>query len=780
MDPLLEQFLIESKDLLQEISERFLQLEDSPDDEELINELFRLVHTLKGNSGLFKFPEMTKVLHASEDLLEGVRAGRIKYSTEVADLLLDTMDFVSMLCDEIEAEGDIKNDYAEKASKLSASLRGLIGETNNNDSQLPLTEKSSIGRISVEDLSELSGDLRKKIEDILKDGRSVYHINYVPSDDCFYHGDDPFYLVRQVPELLWCGVETKEKWPELVALDAYRCNLIFKIISTSSLDTLKEHFRYVMECVDIVAIEKKGVQQRVVSQEGTSEATAVEGILYKVLSTQRLILSLQGDSRWSEGKIRAVVKTLVSCCRFLGRDELVPELTRSLDMAIEMHSASPVIEWFDKHMAPCCYDYGKHLQEKKSSGAGEGSPPNRQETSHREKVVSKVLKVNHSKINTLMNLVGEMVVAKNVLPFLASKAEDVYGVRSLGRELKSYYATLNRIVEEMQDAVMKISMVPISSVFRKFPRLVRDIAHRLGKKVELIIEGEETEVNKDIVESLADPLIHIIRNSLDHGIEPPQERTSVGKAPQGTLIIRAVQDSDRVRIEVSDDGRGIDPEKIKNKAYEKGIIDESTLERLTDKEAINLIMTPGFSTAEEVSDLSGRGVGMDVVKNMVERVKGDLQILSEPGKGTKVVLSLPLSMAVTNVMIVMSDGRRFGVPMDTVVETVMVPEKDVINIKDKKATILRDSVMPLFSLKELLHLDGSQKVNDRGELAVLVVSTPSGNAGIVVDDFRETTDVILKPLDGVLSRISIYAGTALLGDGSVLMVLNPKELLRWQ
>ncbi len=390
---------------------------------------------------------------------------------------------------------------------------------------------------------------------------------------------------------------------------------------------------------------------------------------------------------------------------------------------------------------------------------------------------AKTLKVDQVKVDRLMNLIGEMVVAKNAIPYLASRAENVFGVRELSREIKAQYAVINRISEEMQDAIMQVRMMPVSFVFQRFPRLVRDTSRRLGKEVNLVLEGQETAADKNIIESLGDPLVHIVRNSLDHGLEMPNVRLALGKPALGTLKIIAKQESDRVVIEISDDGKGIDPAVIKQKAYQKGLIDEAALDRITDQEAINLVFAAGLSTAEAVSDLSGRGVGMDVVRTAVERVNGNITLDSVKGVGTTLRLSLPLSMAVTNVMTIASSGQMFGVPMDMVVETVRVPSSHVRLIKQRQATVLRGRIVPLLSLNSLLGLAAPPLVNDDDELAALVVRVGDDNVGLLVDEFHGTADIILKPLLGVLSSLRAYAGSALMGDGSVLMVLNLKELL---
>ena len=385
--------------------------------------------------------------------------------------------------------------------------------------------------------------------------------------------------------------------------------------------------------------------------------------------------------------------------------------------------------------------------------------------------------MDQEKIDRLMNLIGEMTVAKNALPFLAKRAEEQHGLRDLAREIKEQYAVVNRIAEEMQDSIMQIRMMPFSFISMRFPRLVRDISRRLEKDVQLIIEGEDTEADKNIIESLAEPLIHIVRNSLDHGIESPEARQAQGKSTTGTLTIRASQEADRVMIEIHDDGKGINPDVIREKAFEKGLIDDATRQRITDKEAVNLVLMPGFSTAEEVSDLSGRGVGMDAVRSAVDKVNGTMALESEVGKGTRIRISLPMSIAVTRVMIVESDEQLMGIPMDQVLETVRVPRSEIHTVKHVQTTVLRDRIVPLKSLNDLLALPAEQIINEEEEHAVLVARVGNDVIGLVVDDFRGSVDIIQKPMAGVLSGMQAYSGAALIGDGSVLMVLNLKEIL---
>ncbi|GGE12971.1 chemotaxis protein CheA [Aureimonas endophytica] len=386
------------------------------------------------------------------------------------------------------------------------------------------------------------------------------------------------------------------------------------------------------------------------------------------------------------------------------------------------------------------------------------------------------LKVDQGKVDLLMNLIGELIVSKNSLPFLARRAEDVYGSREMAREIKEQYAVIDRLAQEMQGAVMQVRMLPVSEVFVRFPRLVRDLSRKLGKRIALSIEGGETAADKTIVEALGDPLLHIMRNSLDHGIEGAEARRASGKPEEATIRIRAFQEADSVVIEIADDGRGIDPEKIRAAAVAKGVIGAEAAGRLSDQEAINLIYKPGFSTAAEVSDLSGRGVGMDVVLTTVERLGGSVSVTSRLGEGTATRLALPLSMAVTRVMVVEAGRTPYGIPMDLIVETVRVPRGAIRTIKRAETFVLRNSVIPLLRLATLLRLPDAAVAAPEDE-AVLVCRVNGSPVGLVIDAFREGMEVLLKPLEGVLAAIRGYSGTALLGDGRVLLVLNLKELL---
>ncbi len=518
--------------------------------------------------------------------------------------------------------------------------------------------------------------------------------------------------------------------------------------------------------------------------------------IQQVLQTQKLILAMPCEASLLVGRIASITTVVGHLLRALGKDD-APLIQVSAQAQAE-NQVTPLLTFLDNLQLGSVVDEAvqKHTEAETTAVAvpansGAMEKPKKMaaatkkdrapaaavaQPTQQTSVANKVLKVDQHRLDALMDLVGELVVAKNALPFLAKRAEDDFGIRALAKEITAQYAVINRLSEELQSTMMQIRMVPISNVFQRFPRLVRDLSRKLNKDIRLELEGETTEADKNVVENLADPLIHLVRNSLDHGLETPEERQQAGKDPQGMIKLRAVPHDDQVIIEVIDDGRGIDPQVIKRKAYEKGIIDEHRLDSISDHEAIQLIMAPGFSTAEQISDISGRGVGMDVVHSTITQAGGHVIINSIKGRGTTIKLALPLSMAVSHVMMIEVMGQIYGIAMEHIVETVRIERQEIKQIKHNDVIVLRDRLIPLYHLRQLLQLHGEcEKHSD--EIAVLVMNLNGQEVGLVIDDFHEGIDIIQKPLEGVMAHYPWYSGAALLGDGRVLLILNIKELL---
>lgn len=908
MNPLLQQFLLEARDFLEQIGQKLLLLEETPGNEEIIGEIFRAVHTLKGNSGLFDMPTLTSVVHAAEDLLDRVRDHTLDINPELTDALLDAMDFVSRLLDDVESSGTISAAYAEQSAVIAQTLRRM----------LPERAPAALGMFDDEPeqldppsdwnwLCRHADAERRAVFSALSGSGSVTALRYRPEPECFFKGEDPLLLVRNTPGLALFDLTLQEPWPDVAALDIYRCNLQFDIVSSASREEVEHHFRYVREQVAVydlpvcalalpegeddpagdtmirpvfidqareriaagdlaglldtvdTALDMINPGLRIASALGwvrrmieaqvapaaiahlvealarnevpdwkaAGPATeAVPGAMapppaaradhpsaldaedarvwQDLLETQATMLSRTVRPAEHAGRVRSARNVLSSLLVVAGHTDRLAALEEAVQQALDSVDAAPLVRFIeagvpidvtDKRLADVpslepSLEAVKTLPlpepelelvldqpERVVARVADGGDAGRRSAESPAGGGVRVLKVPQEKVDRLMDLIGEMVVAKNALPYLAARAEDHFGSRELSREIKSQYAIINRIAEEMQDGIMQVRMLPVGAVFQRFPRLVRDVARQLGKVVKLVVEGEDTEADKNIVESLADPMIHILRNSLDHGLETPEVRKAQHKPEEGRLSVRASQEGDRVLIEIEDDGKGIDPDVVKRKAFEKGLVDEQRLETLTDAEAVQLVFAPGFSTAEQISNLSGRGVGMDVVKSSLEKVGGQVWLTSEKGKGTRILLSLPLSMSVSNVMMVQIAGQQYGVPMESVVETVRVAGDDIHAFKDQRTAVLRGRIVPLYGASQLLRCDSVARPNEDGEYAVLVVRIAGQTVGIIVEGFAQTIDVILKPLEGPLANIAGFSGSALLGDGSVLLVLNLKELL---
>jgi two-component system chemotaxis sensor kinase CheA len=392
------------------------------------------------------------------------------------------------------------------------------------------------------------------------------------------------------------------------------------------------------------------------------------------------------------------------------------------------------------------------------------------------RAASRSLRVDEARIDALVNLAGELTTAKNGLAHLSKRLAAEAVNRELADAIRRDTDGLDRLVTELRAAILRLRMVPLAQLFRAFPRLVRDMAQRLGKKVSFATEGETTPSDKAIVDLLFEPLLHLVRNALDHGIEPPDQRLAAAKPETATLTLQAQRSGDRLIIELNDDGRGIDPCLVRQRAVERGLLDADALAASSDADIVDLVFAAGFSTASEVSDISGRGVGMDVVRRTIEQAGGRVSLSSRPGFGTRVRLDLPTSIAMQRIMVVEAGGQRFGIPMDAVSTTLRLTPDRVRRIKANDGFVLDDRVVPICSLAGLMQLPPRAGAV-QGVRLVVVAELGGGVAGLEIDSIHDRLDVVLKPLQGVLAGVRSYAGTTLLGDGSVLLVLDLKEIM---
>lgn len=384
------------------------------------------------------------------------------------------------------------------------------------------------------------------------------------------------------------------------------------------------------------------------------------------------------------------------------------------------------------------------------------------------------VRVDVHRIDALVKLAGELTVAKNALGHTARLFQDEADPRRMAAELKAQHLQLERLVAELQQSVVALRVLPLQTAFQRFPRLVREMAGSLGKPARLMIEGGTTEADKTIVAAISEPLLHVIRNSLDHGLEEAEERGALGKPAIATVHLRALRQGEHIIIEVEDDGRGVDLDRVRAVAAVRGVASADAIAAMSDAEVTDLIFAPGFSTAASVSDLSGRGVGMDVVRTTIERLGGRVFITSRPGRGTLVRFNLPFTVMMTRVMTVEAGGQVFGLPLEAVVETVRVPRAAIAPVGAARAFILRDRTVPVIDLGKAL---GRARVTEGADATLVVVSAMGQVGGLEVERLGERLDVMLTAPEGLLAGLPGIDGTTLLGDGRVLIVLDIRELL---
>ncbi|CUS98369.1 chemotaxis protein CheA [Candidatus Chrysopegis kryptomonas] len=392
------------------------------------------------------------------------------------------------------------------------------------------------------------------------------------------------------------------------------------------------------------------------------------------------------------------------------------------------------------------------------------------------KVIDKTIRIDVERLDELMNLVGELVLGRNRLSQIISNVVEKFEGETLARELIDTVSQVDYLTSELQNVVMRARMLPIAKVFSKFPRLVRDLSREMNKEVELFIYGEETEVDKSVIEYIHDPLVHIIRNAIDHGIEPPEERKKLGKPEKGKVILKAEHEGNYIVISVEDDGRGIDPEKIRRKAIEKKLLTEQEAMSISDKDILNFIFIPGFSTASKVTNVSGRGVGLDVVKANITKLNGMIDVQSTPGHGTKFILKLPLTLAIIQGLLVNVCDEIFIIPLSSVIEVVRIKQEQIHRIKNKEMIRLRDSVLPLVRLEQIFNLKTNG--DEKKYLYIVVLGLAEKKLGVVVDGLIGQKEVVIKSLGSYLNNTRGIAGATILGDGTVRMIIDVAQIFK--
>ncbi len=736
MNELIEPFLDEARELIEAASDDLLALDSEPGDAGHLENLFRCFHTLKGSAALLDFGPMLVALHAAEDLLSAVRAGSAPISTAAIQSCLEALDQVGTWVDAIERSGELPSDAAPRGAELAASLRSVLGSAGRKqaargDTAIPVWVRQLVSR---------EADATRKASQA---GRPGTALRYIPQPDCFLNGDDPLAIVSRVPELLAVGVEPREPWPPHAEMDPFSCNLAITVLSGASREEIAPLFRLVSDQVELCELPASGAD---------TGASATGPVGAAIIAEQHALLATDHPRTIRDGVERSALTCVANVLTHEGLGLQAERLRRAAQAGgrdalalIEEVIAGPAPAAAEVDVAPAAAAATRHLR------------------------------VDAARVDALAGLVSELNVARNTLAHLLAQAEAEVPPETLLRSLRESDAAIGRLAGDLHRSVMQIRMVPLSGVFRRFARPVREMAAQLGKEVAFDVSGEDTEVDRTIAEGLFELLLHVLRNAIDHGLEPPDMRLAAGKPRRGRIALSARPERDRVIVSVVDDGRGIDPAAIRRIALERRLISPEAAANLPDREAIDLIFAPGFSTAASVTDLSGRGVGMDAVRSGAQRLGGRVELESRPGSGTTIALSLPQAMILTPLMMVRAGHETFGLPLGTVVEIQRVSPSSIVAVKAGRALVWRDRTIPVLSLPDRMGIAAAP--SGREELEMLVVRLGGEPAGLLVDGVLGRLEAVVRPLGGVFAGIPGLSGTTILGDGRILLVLDVEEAL---
>lgn len=627
MKEIMEDFLIEAFELIEQIDHDLVELEANPEDLELLNRIFRVAHTVKGSSSFLNFDVLTELTHHMEDVLNKARKGELKITPDIMDVVLESVDMMKGLLESIRDNG-------------SDSAAGI-----------------DIKNICVR-LTQIS------------------------------EGEAPS-AAAETPAAAPAPESVKEPEPAAPAEEAA------PEVSDAELSKLSD--------------------------------SEVEAEIERLLKVRK-----------AEDQARRASKGIAP----KSPEEIAPAA-----------SAAPA-------PAPKPAPSRERDADKKVPAASSSSAVAQEQT----------IRVEVKRLDHLMNLIGELVLGKNRLLKIYDDVEERYEGEKFLEELNQVVSSLSLVTTDIQLAVMKTRMLPIAKVFNKFPRMIRDLSRELGKQIDLEISGEETELDKSIVEEIGDPLVHIIRNSCDHGIEDPETRKAMGKPEKGLVQLKAYNEGNHIVVEIVDDGKGLDADMLKAKSIEKGIITEREADAMSEKEAFGLIFKPGFSTAAKVTNVSGRGVGMDVVKTNIEKLNGIIDIESEVGKGTVMKLKIPLTLAIIQSLLVGTQEEFYAIPLASVLETVRVPIDDIYTIDGKNVLRLRDEVLSLVRLSDVF---GVNKVFDGGDQTyVVIIGVAEAKLGIIVDTLVGQEEIVIKSMGDYLQNIPGIAGATIRGDGRVTLIID--------
>ena len=686
----LEIFIDETKEHLQNLNTQILELEQDPENENTINEIFRAAHSLKGMAGTMGYKRMQTLTHDMENVFSEVRNGTVKVNGDMIDILFQCLDALDEYLTNIQSSADEgTNDNENLIKALNDQMSGKSAPA-----EKPAAEAAP--QPAKQEAVQAAGDRHKwreiKLDDSQKNvmgqavaqGMNLYGITVYVQESCLLKAARAFLVFKAIEEVGEIIVSS----PSAQDVEDERFDLDFSlvVVSKESIDKVLAAIKNVSEIEDAVGdvIPSESYQSAAAQ---TTESTAVATTSDKTEQTK-------------------------------------PEAAKTKDK---------------KAQAPA------------------------------KPVVNRTVRVDIEKLDVLMNLVSELIIAKNSLVSVSGNES----AKSAAFNEQIEY--LESVTTNLHESVMKVRMVPIESVVNKFPRMIRDLSKKLNKKMELYMTGEETELDRTVVDEIGDPLMHLLRNSADHGLESAEIRKQRGKSETGSIFLNAYQDGNNVVIEVGDDGNGIDTEAVKNKAIERGVVTPEQADNMSEKDIIDLLFNAGFSTAKTVSDVSGRGVGLDVVKSKIESLSGEVEVKTKLGEGSTFIIRLPLTLAIIQALMVVVGGEKYAISLGSIQTIEDIPVSDIKFVQAKEVIHLRGSVIPLIRLDKMLD---TQSVKGPDEnLMVVIVKKGEKLAGLVVDDLIGQQEIVIKSLGKYINKCKFISGATILGDGEVALILDTNAML---
>ena len=733
-EEILQDFLVEAGEILEQLSEQLVELESRPDDADLLNAIFRGFHTVKGGAGFLQLNELVECCHIAENVFDILRKGERHVDSELMDVILEALDAVNGMFSEVRERAPI----TAATPELLAALARLA-----EPAAAPAAPEPVAVAPAPEPVAADSGDITDNEFELLLDSLNAVKAQAAAG-----------------------GAATPVATPEQAAASAPGSDEISDAEFESLLDQLHGKGQFAPDAVAATPAAQPVEPAAPASNEITDD------------EFEALLDQLHGKGSFSADALDASAPAAPAAPAAAAPADAAPanpdhitdhEFESLLD---ELHGKGKFTEVPAQPAAAKPAPAAAAAVASKPEPAARPVAPARAVAAHPDKPAASeaetTVRVDTARLDDIMNLVGELVLVRNRLVRL--------GLNSNDEAMSKAVSNLDVVTADLQTAVMKTRMQPIKKVFGRFPRLVRDLARQLKKEITLELVGEETDLDKNLVEALADPLVHLVRNAVDHGCETPEEREAAGKSRCGKVILSAEQEGDHILLSISDDGKGMDANILRGIAVKKGLMDKDAADRLSESDCYNLIFAPGFSTKTEISDVSGRGVGMDVVKTKIAQLNGSLNIYSTLGQGSKIVIKVPLTLAIMPTLMVMLGNQAFAFPLVNVNEIFHLDLSRTNVVDGQEVVIVRDKALPLFYLKRWLVASAAHEEQREGHVVILSVGTQ--RIGFVVDQLVGQEEVVIKPLGKMLQGTPGMSGATITGDGRIALILDVPSMLK--